>query len=138
VSARRAQKAEPTKEPVRLSSGARLFVEPDPVIPLVDVDVVLRGGSIHDLPGRQGLSRIFARLVRRGTAASAPVFGSHGDRPRGWTVWWRAGCPSATHAATQAVQPVRVESAEFHGGDRGDGALDGVDERRQLGRCHPG
>jgi len=73
VSARRAQKAEPTKEPVRLSSGARLFVEPDPVIPLVDVDVVLRGGSIHDLPGRQGLSRIFARLVRRGTAASAPV-----------------------------------------------------------------
>lgn len=56
-----------------LSSGARLFVESDPAIPLVDVDVVLRGGSIHDPPGREGLARIFARLVRRGTAPSSPV-----------------------------------------------------------------
>jgi len=73
VTARRAPKKDAAKEPIQLSSGARLFVEPDPVIPLVDVDIVLRGGSIHDIAGREGLSRIFARLVRRGTAASSPM-----------------------------------------------------------------
>ncbi len=52
----------------RLPSGAQVFVETDTAIPLVDVDIVLRGGSIHDPVGRQGLARLYARLVRRGTA----------------------------------------------------------------------
>lgn len=57
----------------RLAHGAQVFVESDPVIPLVDVDVILRGGAIHDPAGRDGLTRLFARLVRRGTARASGV-----------------------------------------------------------------
>ncbi len=51
-----------------LTSGVRLHVETDRAIPLVDVELVLRGGSTHDPAGREGLARLYARLVRRGTA----------------------------------------------------------------------
>lgn len=51
-----------------LPHGVRLHVETDRTIPLVDVEIVLRGGSTHDPRGREGLARLYARLVRRGTA----------------------------------------------------------------------
>lgn len=49
------------------SGDIELHVEPDTSIPLVDIDVILRGGSIHDPVGREGLARLHARLLRRGT-----------------------------------------------------------------------
>jgi zinc protease len=51
-----------------LPHGVRLHVEPDRSIPLVDVELVLRGGSTNDPRGREGLARLYGRLVRRGTA----------------------------------------------------------------------
>lgn len=53
--------------------GARLFVESDTSIPLVDVEVAFRGGSAYDPPGREGLARCYARLIRRGTSRRSPV-----------------------------------------------------------------
>lgn len=57
----------------RLDTGVTVLVETDAAIPLVDVDVVIRGGAIHDPAGRDGLTRLLARLSRRGTASHAPV-----------------------------------------------------------------
>jgi zinc protease len=57
----------------RLDNGVSVLVETDAAIPLVDVDVVLRGGSLHDPVGRDGLTRLLARLTRRGTARHAVV-----------------------------------------------------------------
>ncbi|MBX7191003.1 MAG: insulinase family protein [Sandaracinaceae bacterium] len=54
-----------------LASGARLLVETDASIPLVDVDLVVRGGSVHDPVARDGLARLYARLLRRGTKRRA-------------------------------------------------------------------
>jgi zinc protease len=51
-----------------LPDGVRMHVETDRSIPLVDVELVLRGGSTHDPVGREGLARLYGRLVRRGTA----------------------------------------------------------------------
>ncbi len=49
-----------------LGGGAKLFVEPSPVVPLVSVVVALRTGAAHDPVGKEGLSRITARMLRRG------------------------------------------------------------------------
>lgn len=49
------------------SRGPRVLVETDRTLPLVDVDLVVCGGSIHDPAGREGLARLHARLLRRGT-----------------------------------------------------------------------
>jgi zinc protease len=49
-----------------LGGGAKLFVEPSPVLPLVSVVVALRSGSAHDPIGKEGLSRVTARMLRRG------------------------------------------------------------------------
>jgi zinc protease len=80
MSARSASKTSAASQD-RLPSGARLFVETDAAIPLVDVDVVLRGGSIHDPVDREGLTRLYARLLRRGTSKEAHV-GAHSTRKR--------------------------------------------------------
>lgn len=43
-----------------------VFVEPSPALPVVSVVVAFRSGSAHDPPGREGLGRIVARMLRRG------------------------------------------------------------------------
>lgn len=62
-----------SKNDVRLASGTMLLCEPDSAIPVVDIDIVLRGGSLYDPEGREGLARIYARLLRRGTSEAAKV-----------------------------------------------------------------
>jgi zinc protease len=49
-----------------------VFVEPSHVIPLVDVEFVLTEGSVLDPPGREGLTRLSAQLVRRGPRGMTP------------------------------------------------------------------
>lgn len=50
-----------------LDDGAVLFVEPSPVLPLVSIVVAFRSGSAHDPAGKEGLSRVTARMLRRGS-----------------------------------------------------------------------
>ncbi len=47
--------------------GAPVFLEESHALPLVDFVVALRGGALLDPEGRAGLTRMTARLLRRGT-----------------------------------------------------------------------
>lgn len=47
--------------------ASNLFVESSDALPLVSVLVAFRSGSAHDPAGREGLSRITARMLRRGS-----------------------------------------------------------------------
>ncbi len=49
-----------------LGSGAKLFIEPSRALPLVSIVVAFRAGSVHDPAGQDGLSRVTARMLRRG------------------------------------------------------------------------
>jgi zinc protease len=51
---------------IDLGGGAKLFVEPSNVLPLLSIVVAFRTGSAHDPAGKEGLSRITARMLRRG------------------------------------------------------------------------
>jgi zinc protease len=42
------------------------FVESSHALPLVSIAITLRSGSAYDPPGREGLSRLCARMLRRG------------------------------------------------------------------------
>ena len=52
------------------SSGSEppIFVEPSDALPIVSVAVTFRSGSAYDPPGKDGLARIVARMLRRGAA----------------------------------------------------------------------
>jgi zinc protease len=50
-----------------VDGGAVMYVEEARVIPLVSMAICLRSGSAHDPPGKEGLARITARMLRRGT-----------------------------------------------------------------------
>jgi len=56
-----------------LGGGARLFVEESHVLPIVSVVVALRTGSAHDPDGKEGLSRVTARMLRRGCAGMSAL-----------------------------------------------------------------
>ncbi|MCB9620680.1 MAG: insulinase family protein [Sandaracinus sp.] len=47
--------------------GAPVFLEESHALPLVDFVIALRGGALLDPPGKGGLTRMTARLMRRGT-----------------------------------------------------------------------
>ncbi len=49
------------------ADGVRVLVEESHALPLVDVQLVLRTGSVHDPEGLEGLTRVAWRLVRMGT-----------------------------------------------------------------------
>lgn len=49
-------------------AGIVVLVEESRAIPLVDVSAVLRTGSLADPAGREGLTRLSARMLRMGTA----------------------------------------------------------------------
>ncbi len=51
---------------VDLGGGAKLFVEASSVLPLVSIVVAFRSGSAHDPVGKEGLSRVTSRMLRRG------------------------------------------------------------------------
>lgn len=47
-------------------SGIPVFVETSRALPFVSVVITFRSGSVHDPAGREGLSRVTARMLRRG------------------------------------------------------------------------
>ena len=49
-----------------LDGGAIAFLAASHALPLVSIVVALRTGSTHDPPGKEGLARIVARMLRRG------------------------------------------------------------------------
>lgn len=53
---------------IDLGGGAKLFIEPSSVLPLLSIVVAFRTGSAHDPAGKEGLSRVTARMLRRGSA----------------------------------------------------------------------
>jgi zinc protease len=53
---------------IDLGGGAKLFIEPSNVLPLLSIVVAFRTGSAHDPAGKEGLSRVAARMLRRGCA----------------------------------------------------------------------
>jgi len=50
------------------AQGPAVFVETSHALPLVSVLVAFRSGAAHDPPGRDGLARVTARMLRRGAA----------------------------------------------------------------------
>jgi zinc protease len=51
----------------RLDNGMRLVLEESHALPLVDIELTVRAGSVHDPRGRGGLTRLMWRMVRMGT-----------------------------------------------------------------------
>lgn len=49
--------------------GVPVWVERSDVLPLVDIEIVVRGGAMSDPPGLAGLSHAMLRSMRRGTAS---------------------------------------------------------------------
>ncbi|MBL8613719.1 MAG: insulinase family protein, partial [Myxococcales bacterium] len=49
-----------------LDGGVPCYVEPQPTLPIVSVSALLRTGAALDPPGKDGLSRVTARALRRG------------------------------------------------------------------------
>ncbi len=59
----------------RTADGVPVFLEVSHVLPIVDVDVIVLRGSILDPRGKEGLTRLTARLMRRGPkGTSAEAF----------------------------------------------------------------
>lgn len=58
---------EPYRGPhFRTAGGIPVHVEPSHALPLVDVEILCCEGSVLDPPGREGLTRLAAQMVRRG------------------------------------------------------------------------
>jgi len=55
--------------PVKITTGSAItaIVEESRLLPLVDIQITLRTGSVHDPRGKEGLSRICAAMIRMGT-----------------------------------------------------------------------
>ncbi|MDQ3031169.1 MAG: insulinase family protein [Myxococcota bacterium] len=47
--------------------GITVLLEESHAIPLVDVELVIESGALHDPPGKEGLARLAARMLRMGT-----------------------------------------------------------------------
>lgn len=52
-----------------LSNGLRLLVREDPRLPLVYLDAVFRGGLLAETAADNGLTRLFSRVLLKGTAS---------------------------------------------------------------------
>ncbi len=53
---------------MRTPRGTLVLLEESHDLPLVDFEVTVRTGSVHDPVGREGLARLAARMIRMGTA----------------------------------------------------------------------
>lgn len=51
---------------IQLDGGVPCYVEPQPTLPIVSVSALLRTGAALDPAGKDGLSRVTARALRRG------------------------------------------------------------------------
>jgi zinc protease len=89
--------------------GAVLFVEEARALPLVSIAICLRSGCAYDPPGKDGLTRITARLLRRGAdAMSAREIEEAIDRLGAELSFEIASCTVTLHA-----QVIRRNAAAF-------------------------
>jgi zinc protease len=58
----------PAVEKQQLDNGIKLYLKEDHELPLVELTLTIAGGSIHDPPGKTGLSHLFAELLETGGA----------------------------------------------------------------------
>lgn len=58
----------PEVETLTLNNGMKLYLKEDYELPLVDLTVMIRGGSIFDSPEKTGLSSLFAAALETGGA----------------------------------------------------------------------
>ncbi|SHI48877.1 zinc protease [Malonomonas rubra DSM 5091] len=58
----------PDVEIAQLSNGMRLYFMPDHELPLVEMTLMIEGGSIYDPPEKNGLSAVFATVLGTGGA----------------------------------------------------------------------
>jgi zinc protease len=64
-------KARAATERVDLPGGTVVLLEESHALPIVSIIVALRSGAAHDPPGREGLTRATARMLRRGAKGIA-------------------------------------------------------------------
>jgi zinc protease len=64
---KRGSLAYPAPRKLLTASGLLVLLEESHVLPLVDLQVTLRTGSVHDPKGKEGLSRLTAAMIRMGT-----------------------------------------------------------------------
>lgn len=50
----------------QLDNGMRVYIKENHELPLVDLSIMVEGGSIYDPPGKAGLSKLFAELLQSG------------------------------------------------------------------------
>ncbi|MDQ6808765.1 MAG: insulinase family protein [Verrucomicrobiota bacterium] len=67
----KAVKAEPVKageiQKIELSNGLRLLVREDPRLPLISITAVFRGGLLAETPQTNGVTRLMAKTLLKGT-----------------------------------------------------------------------
>lgn len=56
----------PPAERIRLDNGAVLLLVEKPDVPLVAIDVLIRGGAVTDPAGKHGVASLYADLMQRG------------------------------------------------------------------------
>ena len=62
-----AGKTDTAIQKIELPNGLRLLVREDPKLPLVDVRVLMKGGVIAETAGNNGVTKLTARLLLKGT-----------------------------------------------------------------------
>src|SRR5262245_7932396 len=58
----------PAPQRATLRNGLQLLVLEQHSVPLVQMQLLVRSGSVSDPPGREGTAEMLARLLKRGTA----------------------------------------------------------------------
>lgn len=74
-----------------LSNGLRLLVREDPRLPLVSVSSVFRGGLLAETPDTNGITRLTARTVFKGTTTRTAAQIADEIEAVGGAIWTEAG-----------------------------------------------
>ncbi len=87
-----------------LSNGLRLLVREDPRLPLVSVDAVFRGGLLSETASDNGISRLFARVLLKGTETRSAEEIAEAIEGVGGSISSEAGSNSVT-VSLEAMRP---------------------------------
>lgn len=87
-----------------LPNGLRLLVREDPRLPLVSVDAVFRGGLLSETAADNGVSRLFARALLKGTTTRSAEEIAETIEGVGGSISSEAGSNSVT-VSLEAMRP---------------------------------
>lgn len=87
-----------------LPNGLRLLVREDPRLPLVSVDAVFRGGLLSETTADNGISRLFARVLLKGTTTRSAEEIAETIEGVGGSISSEAGSNSVT-VSLEAMRP---------------------------------